>query len=246
MGLVQRLGARGGANDFVLGAGIRRGRAGRDGGGEENANAVPLQPLDGRLEDEHAQHDIPKGLHAAELVGEERMGRLSGWAWGLGYAGGLSCLILSLVFFVQADPPPGLDRDAERARGAVAPPGSVFISRCSCSLMCGAGLRRPPLREGLAVLWRTFTQIGDYRDIARFLLANMIYLNGLNTLFLFGGIYAAGQFGMDVREVLYFGILLNISAGLGAVAFAWLDDYIGAKPTILISLGPILLWPSCW
>jgi UMF1 family MFS transporter len=93
----------------------------------------------------------------------------------------------------------------------------------------------------LQILWHTALRIRDYRNVARFLLANMIYLNGLNTLFSFGGIYAAGQFGMDVREVLYFGILLNISAGLGAVAFAWIDDYLGAKPTILISLLAIIL-----
>jgi len=95
--------------------------------------------------------------------------------------------------------------------------------------------------EGLRTLWQTFLRIRDYRDIARFLLANMIYIDGLNTLFSFGGIYAAGQFGMAIDEVLLFGILLNISAGLGAAAFAWLDDLLGAKPTILISLGSLIL-----
>jgi MFS transporter, UMF1 family len=95
--------------------------------------------------------------------------------------------------------------------------------------------------EGLETLWHTLLRIRDYRDIARFLVANMIYIDGLNTLFSFGGIYAAGQFGMAIDEVLLFGILLNISAGLGAAGFAWLDDFLGAKPTILISLGALIL-----
>jgi UMF1 family MFS transporter len=186
-----------------------------------------------------------------ELVGEKRMGRLSGWAWGIGYAGGLSCLILSLVIFVQADPPPfGLDAgetEWEHVRAVALFAAAWMLAFIWPLFMFVPDVRRsgPPMvsavQEGLTVLWGTFLQIGDYRDIARFLLASMIYLNGLNTLFLFGGIYAAGQFGMDVREVLYFGILLNISAGLGAIAFAWLDDYIGAKPTILISLGALIL-----
>ena len=53
-------------------------------------------------------------------------------------------------------------------------------------------------------------------NIARFLLARLIYNDGLNTLFAFGGIYAAGTFGMTLNEVLLFGIALNVTAGLGA------------------------------
>jgi UMF1 family MFS transporter len=55
------------------------------------------------------------------------------------------------------------------------------------------------VREGLQMLWHTFLRIRDYRDIARFLVANMIYIDGLNT-YSAGGIYAAGQFGMAIDE----------------------------------------------
>jgi UMF1 family MFS transporter len=55
-------------------------------------------------------------------------------------------------------------------------------------------------------------------------------------LFAFGGIYAAGTFGMSMAEVTTFGIVLNITAGLGAFAFAWVDDWIGAKRTIALAL----------
>ena len=33
-----------------------------------------------------------------------------------------------------------------------------------------------------------------------------------------------------------FGIALNVTAGLGAAGFAWVDDWIGAKKTVLIAL----------
>lgn len=184
-----------------------------------------------------------------ELVAKEWIGRLSGWAWGIGYAGGLSCLILSLVIFVQADPPRfGLDPAAAEHVRAVAPFAAAWMLLFIWPLF--AFVRDVPRRgpsllkavgEGLETLWHTLLRIRDYRDIARFLVANMIYIDGLNTLFSFGGIYAAGQFGMAINEVLLFGILLNISAGLGAAAFAWLDDFLGAKPTILISLGALIL-----
>jgi len=64
----------------------------------------------------------------------------------------------------------------------------------------------------------------------------MIYSDGLNTLFAFGGIYAAGTFGFSFEEILIFGITMNITAGIGAIALAWVDDYLGSKPTILLSL----------
>jgi UMF1 family MFS transporter len=95
------------------------------------------------------------------------------------------------------------------------------------------------VRRGLATLAATFRGIGEHRLIVRFLIARMIYTDGLNTLFAFGGIYAAGTFGMGLDEVILFGIALNASAGLGAFLFAWVDDWIGPKRTILISLGAL-------
>ena len=74
------------------------------------------------------------------------------------------------------------------------------------------------------------------RSMVRFLLASMFFTNGLNTLFAFGGIYAAGTFGMAFTEVLYLGIALNVTAGLGAAGFAWVDDLIGSRNTVLIAL----------
>jgi UMF1 family MFS transporter len=64
----------------------------------------------------------------------------------------------------------------------------------------------------------------------------MLYADGLATLFQFGGLYAAGTFGMSFAEIIQFGIALNVTAGIGAFLFAWVDDWIGAKPTIAISL----------
>ena len=70
----------------------------------------------------------------------------------------------------------------------------------------------------------------------------MIYTDGLNTLFAFGGIYAAGTFGMDFSELIIFGIGMNVTAGLGAALFAWIDDWIGPKRTILIAVTALTLF----
>jgi UMF1 family MFS transporter len=183
-----------------------------------------------------------------ELVSREYIGRLSGWAWGLGYAGGVASLILALVAFVQPEQPLfGLDRDSAEHVRITGPLVGVWFALFSVPLLLwtpdreSAGLPpREAIRRGLAQLRRTFADIRRYRQIALFLLARMIYTDGLNTLFAFGGIYAAGTFGMELSEVIYFGILLNVTAGLGALCFAWIDDRIGAKRTILIALVGLL------
>ena len=64
----------------------------------------------------------------------------------------------------------------------------------------------------------------------------MIYTDGLNTLFIFGGIYAAGTYKLSFEEVLLFGITMNITAGIGAIVLGWMDDYLGSKQTIIVSL----------
>ncbi|MBX6324212.1 MAG: MFS transporter, partial [Rhodospirillaceae bacterium] len=95
------------------------------------------------------------------------------------------------------------------------------------------------VRQGVGALWRTLKRLPHHPNLALFLLAKMIFTDGLNTLFAFGGIYAAGTFGMAAEELLLFGILLNVVAGAGAVGFAWVDDRLGAKPTVLIALSAL-------
>ena len=96
--------------------------------------------------------------------------------------------------------------------------------------------RERSIRDGLTKLRQTFQMIRRQGPIVRFLIAHMIYIDGLATLFAFGGIYAAGTFGMSGEMVLVFGIALNVAAGIGAAAFAWVDDWIGSRATIILSL----------
>jgi UMF1 family MFS transporter len=171
------------------------------------------------------------------------IGRISGWGWALGYAGGLLCLVIALVVFVNPDPPPfGLSRASYEHVRATSILVALWFGIFSAPLFLFTPDRRSTgslsaaLRTGLPGLFGSLRQILQKQSIARFLLAHMFFNNGLNTLFAFGGIYAAGTFGMTFTEVLYFGIALNVTAGLGAAAFAWVDDLLGSKSTVLIAL----------
>jgi UMF1 family MFS transporter len=69
----------------------------------------------------------------------------------------------------------------------------------------------------------------------------MLYTDGLNTVFNVGAVYAGVTFGMDFDELLLFGIALNVTAGIGAFGFGWIDDWLGAKRTILISVAALTI-----
>jgi UMF1 family MFS transporter len=69
----------------------------------------------------------------------------------------------------------------------------------------------------------------------------MIYTDGVHTVFALGGVYAAVVFGMELADVILLGIALNVTAGIGAFAFAWIDDKIGSKRTISIALVALIV-----
>ena len=70
----------------------------------------------------------------------------------------------------------------------------------------------------------------------------MIYNDAVILIYAFGGIYAAGTFGMDESQIIIFGIGLNVTAALGALSFSWMDDRSGSKNDF--SLTNWLNYPS--
>jgi len=169
-----------------------------------------------------------------DIAPRPMIGRVSGWAWGLGYIGGLACLVVILAGFDT-----GSVVQVRATSLLVAAWFAVFAVPLFLLTPDIPGSGLPPgqaICEGVRQLWSTFRRVGLYGGIARFLLARMIYNDGLVTLFTMGGVFAAGSFGMSLSEVLQFAVLINIAAGFGAAAFAWVDDWIGPKRTILLSL----------
>jgi UMF1 family MFS transporter len=176
------------------------------------------------------------------IASSAKIGRVSGYGWGLGYAGGLACMGIALVGFVQPEVPWfGLSTEAGFNIRATNLLVAVWFLTFSLPLFLFVPERRlGRVRVDLGATGRsllaTFKDIGRYRDIARFLLARLVFNDGLVTVFAFGGIYAAGTFGMSLSEVIAFGFALNIASGIGAFTFGFLDDRIGGKKTIMLTL----------
>ncbi|MEE2858179.1 MAG: MFS transporter [Candidatus Neomarinimicrobiota bacterium] len=178
-----------------------------------------------------------------DIAPKDKIGRVSGYGWSFGYVGGLLSLILALVFFIFPEVPLfDLDKTTHehiRATNVMVAiwfaifsiPTFLFVKQDSKK---GVGVKQV-LIESFDQLKNTFIQIRKYKEITKFLLARLIYNDGLITIFAFGGIYAAGTFGFSMQEIMIFAIVLNVSAGLGAFLMGFLDDVIGGKMTIQIS-----------
>jgi len=181
------------------------------------------------------------------IVPRNYLGRISGWGWGSGYLGGILALLVVLLFFVKSNT---LDLDLGTAAQIriSGPFVAVWIALFSLPLFLilkdipSKGRRLP---EAVSLGWRELIRVlkslPSEKNVFIYLISHMIYADGLNTLFAFGGIYAAGTYGLSFEEVLIFGITMNITAGLGALLLSWVDDYMGSKPTVVFSLVSITL-----
>lgn len=174
------------------------------------------------------------------IVPPDRIGRLSGSAWALGYVAGLATLGIVLIGFTFPDQPWfGLDKQSFEHARVVGPLTAVWIMLFVAPLFLFTP-DQPRVRKslgaaaraGLAELFDTLKSLRRHRNIAIFLAGRMASYDGLNALFAFGGIYAAGIFGWSLTEIGIFGILLNIVACLGAWAGGKADDRFGSKITI--------------
>ncbi|MEL6747252.1 MAG: MFS transporter, partial [Pseudomonadota bacterium] len=152
----------------------------------------------------------------------QALGRISGLAWGVGYAGGLVALILMAAFVVAAPetgftllglaPVVDLDIAAREADRAVGPLSAlwyaVFVLPFFLLTVDRPTGAQPSVRTGLADVAATVREIRRYRPIAIFLLARMFYIDGLLAIFAFGGIYGAATFNWQPIELGVFGIVL--------------------------------------
>src|SRR3990167_9928633 len=177
-----------------------------------------------------------------QIVPKSHVGRLSGIEWGTGYLGGIVALSIVFVLFFKF-PPHWLSTQHSAQIRICGPFVALWFALFSLPLFFLApniDSKTLPIsravRSGWTELMSTLKKLPQEKNILLYLIAHMIYTDGLNTLFAFGGIYAANTYHLTFQEVLLFGITMNITAGIGAILLGWLDDFMGSKQTILISL----------
>ena len=180
-----------------------------------------------------------------EIAPENKIGRVSGYGWSFGYVGGLLCLVMAMIGFVNPETPWfGFTKEAGENIRATNILVAVWFSIFSLPMILTLKTKTKEkftkfefnILSVINELVHTFKKIKKYKQVLKFLIARMIYNDGLVTIFAFGGIYAAGTFGFSFEEIMIFGIVLNVTAGIGAFIFGFMDDKLGGKITIQITL----------
>lgn len=188
------------------------------------------------------------------LVPREQLGRLSGTGWAVGYAGGLASLLLLIGFIVPSagstqtlfsfDPILSLDSASGEANRFVGPFSALWYAVFIIPFFLFVPDVRVPRAAGgrsvLAELGETLRALPGHRDMLYFLVARMLYSDGLAAIFAFGGIYGKSVFGWGLDELAVFGIIIILTGIFGALMGGFLDDRIGSKRVIMGALLVLL------
>jgi MFS transporter, UMF1 family len=186
----------------------------------------------------------------AQISTPANVGKVSGFGWGMGYLGGIAALLIVLQLFVQ----PSFEwfgsstADSLNIRLVAVFSALWFFVFALPVLFAVPELPKPKQPGALGFLASYGLLARRIKAIYRtsphtifFLLASAIFRDGLAAVFTFGGIIAAGTFGFELKEVIFFAIFGNVVAALGAMIGGFLDDRIGPKAVIIGSLAGLLI-----
>lgn len=191
------------------------------------------------------------------LIGPDEVGRVSNIAWGLGYLGGMIVLILVVTLLagspdtgltlIGVEPLFGLDPALGEDARITGPIAAVWYLLFILPMLLftpdatkGHPMRQA-VRSGLSDLRGTIGELRKKPGIAKFLIARMLYQDGVNGLLILGGAFAAGMFGWATIEIGVYGILLNVIAIFGCFIAGRLDLRLGSKAVVVISLVLLLI-----
>lgn len=192
------------------------------------------------------------------IVRPERMGRLSGFGWGLGYVGGLIALFIVLAASLPATfglaptndrPLFGLDAASHELERLTGPASSLWLIVFVLPMFLFTPDHAKPYpvpmleaaRLGGASLLATLRRLRQYRNALTFLIAFMLYNDGLAAIIAFGGVYASATFGWSTTTLGIFGIILTVFALPGAFLGGRLDDRLGSKRTVQLATFGVIV-----
>lgn len=171
-----------------------------------------------------------------EITTPDKMGRISGYGWAVGYLGGLVSLAACLGVMDFSDP-------AAMKLVCLMVAGFFLIGGLPTMLFLKERARPKPLAVGERVVSAGFRRAGktvrrvrEYKQLYRFLLSFLLYNAGVQTVIVFASIFAQKAIGMTAGQIVIFFLVSQLSAALGAFGFGFLQDSVGAQKSIIASL----------
>jgi len=183
-----------------------------------------------------------------ELASSQHIARVSAWGWSLGYVGGLVTLGICLWWVLT-----------EQAAGAKASDyvpwtlviTSVVYALASVPTFLFLRERATPRRDGTdagaaqvmrgvaAQLTRSLRELDGFPDLRRFFWAGLAYQAGLAVVITLASVYAEQALGFKMADTIKLLLVVNVSAAIGAFVFGYVQDRIGHKATLAITL---MMW----
>lgn len=185
-----------------------------------------------------------------QVTNENNIGKVSGFAWALGYVGGIFLLAFSLIgFYLPEVPLFGVSTENAENIRVMFLFSAIWMTVFTIPLALFVPENQPnPNRkkESLIGAYRAlWTQLKTLRaqapETLKFLISSAIYRDGLAGVFTFGAVLGTVAFGFTTNEVMFFGIAANLVAGLGAALGGLLDRTLGTRNTIIVSLSGLII-----
>ncbi|MDO5533428.1 MAG: MFS transporter [Propionibacteriaceae bacterium] len=185
-----------------------------------------------------------------EVSTKDNVGRVSGFGWGMGYLGGIVALLV--LYFGFISPEVGLfgvtDADGLDIRASMIVCGIwILLFTIPTFLALKDRPRTAPVEsvgivESYRLLGRSIKNLWrSSPHTVFFLAASALFRDGLSGVFAFGAVLASLTFGFSPGDVIIFGAVANVVAGISTILFGYVDDWIGPKKVILISLVALVL-----
>ncbi|WCN78643.1 MFS transporter [Micromonospora sp. LH3U1] len=182
-----------------------------------------------------------------QLGGPDERDGISSRGWALGYLGGGLLLALNLVVITLLDEGDNPQRTLDLARWSIVSAGVWWAAftlvplrwlreRPSVAALAGGG---NVLTDGFRQLGRTMREIKAYPLTLYFLLAFLVYNDGIQTVITLASQYGTEELRLEQSTLIVTILLVQFLAFGGALSLGALAKRIGAWKTVLLSL---VLW----
>ncbi len=177
------------------------------------------------------------------ISNNKNLGKSSGFSFGLGYVGGILILIICIKIFIDnSDLPFGLTKENFENIRATSIVVALWYLIFSMPFMLS--LKKITIKNRYQKDKKNIKDLvwnKGLNNIGKFLLARMLYADGLNAIIVMGGIFAVGVFNLEIKDLLILSILMNVTAFSGAIIGGYANDKFNSKSVIIFSLLGLII-----
>lgn len=175
----------------------------------------------------------------------KNLGKSSGFGFALGYIGGIVILLISIKLFIDTDNLPfGLNKEQSQNIRAIALLVSIwFLIFATPFLFFVIKENKKKITKSTSSYFTNIKKLvwnKKLNVLGKFLIARMLYADGLNAIIVMGGIFAVGVFDLEIKDLLKLSVLMNITAFIGAFVGGIANDKYGSKIVIIFSLTGLI------